>query len=79
MYQDYSSHEIKLAHEISDILSDRDSLSYHLQNARKYKEDFLRRILNKVMALSETKIKRSRAALYTYLINQSGHNGDTRH
>lgn len=79
MYQDYDPHEIKLAHEIANTLSDKDSITLHLQYARKYKEEFLRRILNKVMSLPDSKIKRSRAALYTFLINQNSRNGDSGH
>lgn len=79
MYQEYHPHEIQLAHEIADTLKDKDSITLHLQYARKYKEEFLRRILNKVMALPETKIKRSRAALYTFLINQGSRHGDAGH
>ena len=79
MYQDYDPHEIKLANEIANTLSDKDSITLHLQYARKYKEEFLRRILNKVMSLDDSKIKRSRAALYTFLINQNSRNGDSGH
>lgn len=78
MNEHYDPHEIKLANEIADTLKDRDSITMHLQYVRKYKEEFLRRILNKVMALQESKIRRSRAALYTFLINQSGSHGDSR-
>lgn len=77
MYHDYSPQEIKLANEIADTLQDRDSITLHLQYTRKFKEDFLRRILNKVMSLPENKIRRSRAALYTYLISQNNRNGNS--
>jgi hypothetical protein len=79
MDNNYTPQEIKLAHEIANTLDDRDSIPYHLLNARKYKEEFQRKILNKVMALPDNKIKRSRAALYTFLITQSGSYDDTRH
>lgn len=79
MNQDYDPYEIKLAHEIANTLGDRDSIALHLQYARKYKEEFLRKTLNKVMSLDESKIKRSRAALYTFLINQSSRYGDSGH
>lgn len=79
MYQDYHPNEIKLANEIAETLKDRDSITLHLQYARKYKEEFLRKILNKVMSLEESKIRRSRAALYTFLINQNSRNGDSGH
>lgn len=79
MYQDYTAQEIKLANEIADTLQDRDSITLHLQYVRKYQEDFLRRILNKVMTLPENKIRKSRAALYTYLISQNSRNGNSGH
>ena len=78
MNQDYDPHERKLANEIADTLKDRDSITMHLMYVRKYQEEFLRRILNKVMALPENKIRKSRAALYTFLINQSSTH-DSRH
>jgi hypothetical protein len=78
MSEEYSSYERKLANEIADTLQDRDSITMHLQYVRKYKEEFLRRILNKVMALPDSKIRRSRAALYTFLINQGSAHGDAR-
>jgi hypothetical protein len=79
MLSNYDPYEIKLANEISETLHDRDSMALHLMYVRRYQEDFLRRILNKVMALPERKIRKSRAALYTFLINQSTQHGDSRH
>lgn len=79
MQQDYDPYEIKLAHEIADTLVDQDSIALHLQYARKYKEEFLRKTLAKVMSLDKSKIKRSRAALYTFLISQSERYGDSGH
>lgn len=79
MYQDYDPYEIKLANEIAETLKDRDSMALHLMYVRKYKEEFLRRILAKVMALPEAKIRKSRAAIYVFLINQSTNHGDAGH
>jgi len=79
MYQEYDPYEIKLAHEIADTLKDRDSITLHLQYVRKYKEEFLRKTLAKVMSLPENKIRKNRAALYTFLINQSSTYGDAGH
>ena len=79
MNQDYDPYERKLANEIADTLKDRDSITMHLIYVRKYKEEFLRKILNKVMALPDDKIRKSRAALYTFLINQSISHGDVGH
>lgn len=75
----YDPYEIKLAHEIAEALKDRDSITLHLQYVRKYKEDFLRKTLAKVMAIDESKIRKTRAALYTFLINQSSKYGDAGH
>lgn len=79
MNQDYDPHERRLANEIAETLKDRDSLVMHLQYVRKYKEDYLRKVLNKVMTLPEDKIRKSRAALYTFLINQGSAKDDARH
>lgn len=79
MNQDYDPYERKLANEIADTLKDRDSITMHLQYVRKYKEEFLRKVLNKVMALPESKIRKSRAALYTFLINQGSSHADSGH
>lgn len=79
MNQDYDPYERRLANEIAETLKDRDSLVMHLQYVRKYKEDYLRKVLNKVMTLPEDKIRKSRAALYTFLINQGSAKDDARH
>ena len=79
MNEDYDPYELKLANEIAATLDDRDSLPLHLQYGRKYKEEYLRKTLAKVMAIPEDKIKRSRAALYTYLISQGDKNGSAGH
>jgi hypothetical protein len=79
MNQNYDPYEIKLANEIADTLKDRDSITLHLQYVRKYKEEFLRKTLAKVMSLDESKIRKNRAALYTFLINQSSKYGDAGH
>ncbi len=78
MHDTYDPYEKKLAREIAETLNDPDSLVMHLQYTRKYKEAFLRKVLAKVMAIPEHQIKKSRAALYTFLINQNGRHGDTR-
>lgn len=79
MHEDYTPYEIKLAYEIADTLKDRDSITMHLKYARKYKEEFLRKVLAKVMSIDESKIKRTRGALYTFLINQNATYGDGGH
>lgn len=78
MSEQYDQFERKLAIEIAETLNDRDSFALHLMYVRKYKEPFLRKILAKVMAMPESQIRKSRAALYTFLINQNGRHGDSR-
>ena len=76
---EYTPEERRLANEIADTLNDKNSIVLHLQYARKYKETFLRRILNQVMSVAEDKIKKSRAALYTFLIIRGSDYDDARH
>jgi hypothetical protein len=72
--KDFAPQEIRLAHEIADTLEDRDSVQLFLLFAQKYKEDHLRTILNRVMAIPDRKIKKTRGALFTYLISQHDNN-----
>ncbi len=70
--QHYEPYEIKLANEIAETLKDRDALPLFLAYTRKYQESHLRRILAKVMSIPEGSIRKSRGALFTFLINQHG-------
>lgn len=76
--QYYEPHEIRLANEIAETLKDRDALPLFLSYTRKYQESHLRRILAKVMSMPETSIRKSRGALFTFLINQHGSSNHTR-
>ncbi len=60
----------KLALEIATTLDDMDALPLHKQFTEKYSESFLRKKLMRVLSIPERKIKRSRAALFNYLIQQ---------
>ena len=66
----YEPHEIKLANEIAETLKDHDALPLYLKYVRKYQEPFLRKKLAKVMSIPESQIRRSRGALFTFLITQ---------
>jgi hypothetical protein len=70
----YSPDEMRLANELAETLNDRDALPLYLQFTQKYQESHLRRILAKVMSISEVKIRRTRGALFTYLITKNGNN-----
>jgi hypothetical protein len=76
--QNFEPHEVKLANEIADTLKDRNSLALFLTYAHKYQEKFLKEVLAQVMSIDESKIKRSRGALFTFLVNQHGAHGHSR-
>ncbi len=76
--QHFEPHEVKLANEIAETLKDRNSLALFLTYTQKYTEPFLREILARVMAMDETKIRKSRGALFTFLVNQHGSHSSSR-
>lgn len=71
----YEPHELKLAHDIAETLKDPEALPLYLKFTRKYTESFLRRYLVRVMSVPEEKIRKTRGALFTYLINQNWRDG----
>ena len=74
----YEPHEVRLANEIAETLKDRDALPLYLAYARRYQESHLRRILMKVMSIEAAKIRKTRGALFTYLIENHYGNGHSR-
>ena len=70
--------EEKLAREIADALDDNDSLIVHIGFAEKYSESFLRKTLQKVLSLPQDQIRKTRGALFTYLVKQNGWKGSAR-
>lgn len=73
-----TSKEEKLAREIADALNDNDSLAVHIAFAEKYSESFLRKTLQRVLTLPQEQIRKTRGALFTYLVKQNGWNGSAR-
>jgi hypothetical protein len=67
---DLTEHEQILALEIAETLDDMKSLLTHQRLVRKYSESYLREQLAKAMATPKEEIRRNRAALYMYLVNQ---------
>jgi biotin operon repressor len=59
-----------LAFDLAEALNDRKSLSVYLSYAKKYPESILRRVLGDVMEIPADEIKKSRAALFSYLIKK---------
>ena len=73
-YKDFQpqSREELLALDLAQSLNDRKGLALYLNYAKKYPEQFLRQILGEVNALSSHKIKKSRGALFTFLVKRYG-------
>ncbi len=78
MKNNYEKHEIILANELAETLKDREALQFYLTLTRKYQENHLRQILAKVMSIDEQKIRKTRGALFTFLVNQHYGNNNTR-
>ena len=66
----------KLAYELADSMNDRDSIQVYISFTQKFSEEFLRKIQNKVLSIPEHKIKKSRGALFTFLVQQHGKNSN---
>lgn len=65
-----STREELLALDISEVLDDHRNIKQYLRFARKFPESILREFLSQVKQTSPGKIKRSRAALFVYLVRQ---------
>jgi hypothetical protein len=61
-----------LALDLAEGLNDRKSLPLYLTYARRYPEGFLRRTLGAVKEIPDDKIKKSRGALFNYIIRKHG-------
>lgn len=72
------SKEEKLAREIADALNDPDSIALFTGYAEKYAEAHLRRILQRVLSIPQEQIRKTRGALFTYLVNQNYGKGNSR-
>ena len=70
--------EEKLAEELADTLSDQESLPFYRDLVERYSEAFLRTKLKKVMSIPDKQIRKTRGALFTYLIMQHERKYDTR-
>ena len=60
----------ELALEIAEALNDLDSLQLFISFAERYPEDYLRKVLDKVLAIPQDRIKKTRGALFTFLVKQ---------
>lgn len=66
----------KLAQEIAYALNDHEALPFYETVTKKYSEVFLRKILMRVLSVPDHKIRRTRGALFTYLISQHDYQGN---
>ena len=64
----------QLAYELASALNDKESLPVYIAFIRKYNEEFLKRMLLRVMSIPDNKIRRTRGALFTYLVKEHGEN-----
>ena len=82
-YQDYSSlkdfvpktKEEQLALEVAQTLSDENSFYHYVQLCQKYPENLIRQILEEVQAVPAHQIRKSRGALFTFLVKKKSHEG----
>lgn len=70
--------EIDLAFELAEKLHDKQSIAQFLLLTRKYKESFLKEILEEVLRKPQRQIKKSRGALFTFLAKMYGDKNRTR-
>ena len=59
-----------LAKDLAEGLDDKVNLGFYLSVSRKYPEDFLRKIYSQVKEIPLSKIKKSKGALFNYLIQK---------
>lgn len=57
-----------LANDLAEALNDRSHYTIYLSYAKQYSESFLRRVLAETKMTPDKKIKKSRAALFNYLV-----------
>jgi hypothetical protein len=67
------SREERLALEIAKVLGDPDSLYHYIQICQKYPERLIRQILDEVLAVPACRIRKSRGALFTFLVKKRSH------
>ena len=57
-----------LAHDLAEALNDPNHYTIYLSYAKQYSESFLRRVLAETKMTPDTKIRKSRSALFNYLV-----------
>jgi len=69
-FSDWSprSREELLAWDLAAALDDEKGLPFYIFCAKRYPEAFLRAVLGRVMEIPENRIKKSRGALFNYIV-----------
>ena len=73
------SKEKSFAQELALSLNDHESLSLYESYARRYSESLLQKILEEVLQVPIERIRKSRGALFTYLLKKYAHNSHNNH
>jgi hypothetical protein len=68
-----STREGMVARELAEGLNDRKSIRYYFSMALEHSEQFLREIYRKVQQTPENNIRKSKGALFAYLIKKYEH------
>lgn len=69
----FASWEGHIAKNLAETLNDMKNVRYYYSIAHDYSERYLMEICQKVMETPEHKIKKSRGALFAYLVKKYGH------
>lgn len=73
---DARSRQELLAHDLSAALNDQSHYSIYHSYAKQYSESFLRRVLAETKMTPDSKIRKSRAALFNYLLHHYAGKGN---
>ncbi|OHB04853.1 MAG: hypothetical protein A3B16_01435 [Candidatus Zambryskibacteria bacterium RIFCSPLOWO2_01_FULL_45_43] len=72
----FLTREELLGRDLAAGLDDEENLRFYLSVCRKYPEEFLRKTYSQVKQIPEKKIKKSRGALFNYLIQKHDKNNN---
>jgi hypothetical protein len=66
----YTPEVISLATYVAEKLNDVASINAYLRICEKYKEEHVRRVLDKVLSIPMSQIRKTPGALFTFLVSQ---------
>jgi len=71
----HQTKETQLAYELAEALNDKEAIQMYISYTHRFNEMLLREVLVKVLAIPENKIRKTRGALFNYLIQQHAAKG----